>query len=241
MWGRTASQRLHPKNHAFDGGCTLLHASCWNKNDLKTESAIGLFVDSFEAQSFFEADAARLGGSDEAEILDKEDAVLKDPLAFYSFEFLRKHAAAGMSEIAGECDRADDRTVVKLYFAGKVRSAQLAAALQLGHGVDERWTRPGFAYALRLFERDDVGGGFFDDREAIKFELAENCGFSGAWGSGKDEAFHSVLTIRGMWLRSREARAKPRRLNPQSSARLDGTTGSHTRPDLAWDGIGGRY
>jgi hypothetical protein len=128
---------------------------------------------SFETQRLLKADPPRFGRRDEAEILYKEDTLLKDRLRFSPLQLARKRVRKRISKIDRQGSGADDRAVVKLYFGGLARGSKLPPFLQFGDRTDERGMRPRFGDAPRLLQCDDVGGRLLDDTEAVEFQLTD--------------------------------------------------------------------
>ena len=86
-------------DHALDRSRTLGHAPGLDPDDAKTHLAIRLFMNLFESQGLFEADAPRLCRRHKAKIANKEDFPLEDLLRAQPFEFLRQSGSDGKAQV----------------------------------------------------------------------------------------------------------------------------------------------
>src|SRR4029077_4389662 len=129
---------------------------------------------------FLKADPPCFSRCDEAKIMDEEDAFLKDRCRFEALQFARKRAGERVSKVGRQGRSADGRPIVKLNFVRFTRRLKLPPSLQFSNPVDERRMRPRFSDSARLLQSDDIGGRFFDDAEAIKFQLTDYRGLSRA-------------------------------------------------------------
>src|SRR5277367_1959169 len=152
-------------------------------------------MDAFKAQSFLEADPPRLGRLDEAKILYKENALLKDRLNSDALQFARKRVRNRVSKVGRQCGSADGRPIVELHLVRLARSSNLPPSLQISNGIDEPRMRPWCGDTLRLFYGDDSGSCFFDHAEAVNLQLTNYGCLPRAGRSGQYESFHLVRSI----------------------------------------------
>lgn len=143
-------------------------------HQFEAKAAIGVFVDFFEAQAFFEGDSPRMRWSNETEILYEEDAGLEDCFSLNAIQFAAEELRKWVAEISGQSRCADDGTIVKLNLAGERWCLALTVFLQSDDGVDERGISPWFGDATGLGCGDDVGSGFFDYWKTVEFEPADD-------------------------------------------------------------------
>src|SRR5689334_10862239 len=66
------------QNRGLDGGNPIGESSRPDIDEIEAQVTIRLFVDLFKTQGVLEADPARLGRSDEAKVLHKQDALFED-------------------------------------------------------------------------------------------------------------------------------------------------------------------
>jgi len=71
----------------------------------------------------------------------------------------------------------------------------LPVALKGSDLIEEGRTLPRLRYSADLSCGNDGGCGFFDDTEAIDFELADDGGFAGGGRAGEDESFHTKESV----------------------------------------------
>ncbi len=64
-------------DRGLDRGCTVLYSTWIDKEQVKSEAAIRLFVDSFEAHGFLEGYATGRSGRDKAKIPEEEHTLLE--------------------------------------------------------------------------------------------------------------------------------------------------------------------
>ena len=79
---------------------------------------------------------------------------------------------------------------MKLNRVGQAGGANLALLLQGRHRIHEPRLQPWLVHAARVPQRNQIGGRFFDDAEAIELQLPQDRGFAGAGSAGEDVAFH---------------------------------------------------
>ena len=121
----------------------------------------------FKAQRLFEADAPCFRRLDEAEVSYKENLFLIDSLGCDAFQFARKRVAGWMAEISRQSCRANDASIMELYFDSLGCRSNLSLPLQADHRIDERRLRPWLRNTLCLPKRNDICGCFFDDAKAL--------------------------------------------------------------------------
>src|SRR6266576_5639586 len=73
---------------------------------------------------------------------------------------------------------------------GLIRTADLAVLLQTSDLIYESWIRPGFGPASHLLRGNYVGGRFFNNAEALQFQLANDCSLARSRRTGDDEPLH---------------------------------------------------
>ena len=71
-------------------------------------------MDLFEAECFFEGDAAGFGVGDEAEVSDEEDLLFEDVFGLDALEFGGERGCDGETEIRGERGGAYGGAIVEL-------------------------------------------------------------------------------------------------------------------------------
>ena len=122
----------------------------------------------------------------------KNTWLLIDLRFLYAFDLSGESFRDGEAEPYTQRIGAQRRAVIELH-ARYVSYARLSLYLQTCNVVDERRMRPWFSDALRLPERDDVGGGFLDDGVAGDLQASNDRSFSASGSAGKDVSFHSLF------------------------------------------------
>ena len=146
-------------------------------------------MDLFEAEGFVVGDAAGVGGGDEAEVFEEQDGGFEDVFGLDAADFIEQAFGAREAEVVGEGGGAECGAIVELDGIGRGDGAMEADLLEAEDVGEELRASPGLSDAVGLGERDDVGGGFFNDSEAVEFELTQDGGFTGAGCAGEDVAF----------------------------------------------------
>ena len=154
---------------SLDRSHPIGHACRFDRNDLKAEFTIDLFVDPFKTQSLLKADPPRFGRRNEAKIPYKENTLLKDRLRVMRSSSLESVSGTGCPDTppAQQCRRRSDHGTVPVQVA---RRAKLPPPLQISDRIDERGMRPWFSDTLRLCESNHVSRRLLDDAESIKLQ-----------------------------------------------------------------------
>lgn len=163
------------------------------------ELEVGLAVERFEVECFFEVDVAYLGAGGEPEVFDEQDALFVDGFGFDPVEFRCQDRADGVAFQSCQRECAHRGPVEVRGGVGPGVGFGLASVLFFGDRVEEVRCVPGERVACGLCLGDEVGGGFGDDGLSGFGEVVEQCGLAGAGGAGEDVAAQGGVSFRMRW------------------------------------------